>query len=143
MIWSLRRENAEQRPPDERDACAGSKQPMIEAALAIANGASVPETVQQAFIRLPKEMDAAETRASTVERAVIDLAEAVVLHGAEGRTFTAVVTDIDDRGARIQLCDPAVVARVPARHVEPGDEVRVRLVAADPVKRQITFERVS
>ncbi len=116
---------------------------VIEAALAIANGASVPETVQQAFTRLPKEMDAAETRASTVERAVIDLAEAVVLHGAEGRTFTAVVTDIDDRGARIQLCDPAVVARVPARHVEPGDEVRVRLVAADPVKRQITFERVS
>jgi hypothetical protein len=41
------------------------------------------------------------------------------------------------------VCDPAVIARVAARRVDPGDEVRVRLVAADPANRSVTFERVA
>ncbi len=49
----------------------------------------------------------------------------------------------DDRGARIQITDPAIVARVDARHVGPGDQVRVRLVDADPEHRTVRFERVS
>jgi DNA-directed RNA polymerase subunit E'/Rpb7 len=73
---------------------------------------------------------------------VLDLAEALVLAGREGELFDAVVTDEDDRGARIQVCDPAIVARVEARRVDPGDEIRVRLVRADPASRSIEFERV-
>ena len=116
---------------------------VIEAALAVANGHAVPEHVTEAFTRLPEVMDAAETRSSQVERAVLDLVESVVLIGREGDVFPAVVTDTDDRGARIQLCDMAVTSRVVAHRVEPGDDLTVRLVATDPLKRQISFERVS
>jgi len=48
-----------------------------------------------------------------------------------------------DRGARIQLVDPAVVARVDARRVDPGDEIRARLVLADPATGRVGFERVA
>ncbi len=116
---------------------------VVEAALSIGNGKAVPDFVLQAFEDLPAVMDKAEARAGRVDRAAIDLVEATVLSGREGQVFDAVVTDTDERGARIQLCDPAVVARVSAHRVEPGDVVKVRLVASDPAKRQISFERVS
>ncbi len=116
---------------------------VIEAALAIAGGAPVPDSVQAAFATLPDVMHKADARASRVERAVIDLVEAVTLQGCEGRVYDAVITDIDERGARIQLADPAVVARVSAHGVEPGDVLVVRLTAADPLKRTVEFERVS
>lgn len=116
---------------------------VIEAALAISAGRPVPEYVEAAFTTLPKVMDQADSKSSRVERAAIDLVEAVVLAGREGAMFDAVVTDTDERGARIQLVDPAVVSRVAAHRVEPGDELTVRLVSADIAKRQVSFERVS
>ena len=81
-------------------------------------------------------------RSNGTDRAVIDLAEAVVLGGREGEKFKAVVTDIDERGARIQLTGEAVVSRVPAHRVEPGQEIDVRLVTADAERRLLTFERL-
>ncbi len=60
----------------------------------------------------------------------------------KNQVFDAVITDEDNRGARIQVCDPAVVARVVARSVDPGDDIRVKLVNADPVERRVDFERV-
>ncbi|MEO6126428.1 MAG: RNB domain-containing ribonuclease [Ilumatobacteraceae bacterium] len=116
---------------------------VIEATLAISAGKPVPDSVEAAFTTLPKVMDQADSKASRVERAAIDLIEAVVLSGQEGVVFDAVVTDTDDRGARIQIVDPAVVARVSAHRVEPGTELTVRLVSTDVAKRQVTFERVS
>ena len=116
---------------------------VVAAALSVANGKSVPDDVQAAFVRLPEVMDRAEARASRVERSAIDLIEAIVLQGREGQSFDAVVTDHDERGARIQLCEPAVVARVSAHGVGPGDAIRVRLVSSDPIKREVKFERVS
>jgi len=115
---------------------------VIEAALAVGNGESVPAEVEQAFDDLPRAMQQGDTRANRVDRAAIDLAEAVVLEGREGEVFDAVVTDEDDRGARIQIVDPAIVARVVARRVDPGDDIQVKLVAADPAERRIEFERV-
>lgn len=116
---------------------------VVAAALEVANGRPVPDQIQAAFSALPAVMEQAESRSSRVERAVIDLAEAFVMHGCAGRTYDAVVTDVDDRGARIQLADPAVVARVSAHRVEPGDALTVRLVAADVDKRTVTFDRIS
>ncbi|NND75804.1 MAG: RNB domain-containing ribonuclease [Ilumatobacter sp.] len=115
---------------------------VIEAALAVANGRAVPAEIEQAFTDLPEAMRDGDSRANRVERAAIDLAEAVVLEGRVGDVFDAVVTDEDDRGARIQVCEPAVVARVVARRVDPGDDVRVQLTEADPLTRTIRFERV-
>jgi exoribonuclease R len=115
---------------------------VIEAALAVANGDSVADEIEQAFTELPEAMRQGDRRANRVDRAAIDLAEAVVLHGREGEVFEAVVTDEDDRGARIQVRDPAIVARVVARRVNPGDDIQVKLVNADPASRRVDFERV-
>ena len=115
---------------------------VVQAALAVANGQPVPSGVAAAFDRLPPVMARADAAAGRIGRAVIDLAEAVMLAGRMGEAFAAVVTDTDDGGARFQLCDLAVAARLPDRDLAPGDAIEVRLVAADPVARRITFRRV-
>ena len=115
---------------------------VVETALALANGRPVPESAAAAFERLPKVMARAEAQASQVERAVVDLAEAVMLAGRIGETFAAVVTDTDERGDRIQLCTLPIVARLEAGKVAPGDAVSVRLTGADPATRRITFARL-
>ncbi len=115
---------------------------VIEAALAVAGGQPVPDDVQAAFAELPAAMATAEARAADVDRAVIDLAEAVLLSGRVGEVFDAVVVDEDQRGAVVQLVEPAVMARVTARGVDPGGEIRVRVVAADPAARRVELQRV-
>jgi exoribonuclease R len=116
---------------------------VIRAALAVANGQAVPVAVTEAFERLPAVMDKCQARSGQVERAVIDLAETAMLSGREGENFAAVITDIGENGARFQLCDLPVVARTTAHDVVPGAAIRVRLDLADPVKRSLTFTRVT
>jgi VacB/RNase II family 3'-5' exoribonuclease len=115
---------------------------VVQAALAIANGRAVPDGVAAAFERLPKVMARADAHAGQVERAVIDLAEAVMLADRVGETFDAVVTDLDERGVRIQLRDLAVAARAQGDGAAPGDAIRVRLTGADIEKRAVTFAQV-
>lgn len=116
---------------------------VVRAALAVANGQPVPAEVTSAFQLLPAVMAKADARDNQVDRAVIDLAEAAILSGREGESFDAVVTDLGDAGARIQLCDQPVVARVTAHGAMPGTAVRVRLLGADPLRREVRFERIS
>ena len=113
----------------------------VERPLALANGAPVPPAAAEAFERLPKVMARAESQSGRIERAVVDLAEAVMLHGREAESFAAIVTDVDERGARMQLCDLPIVTRIAAHRVAPGDALRVRLASADPVRRFVKFER--
>ena len=113
---------------------------VIRATLAIANGQPVPAAVTDAFGKLPAVMARADAMGGQIDRAVIDLAEAVMLQGREGQTFAAVVTDADDRGARIQLRDLPVVARLAMSGAEPGNAITVKLTAADPERQRITFE---
>jgi exoribonuclease R len=115
---------------------------VIEAAFRIANGHNVDAQLSAAFDRLPAVMARAEERSTQVGRAVLDLAEAVMLQGCEGQPFHAVVTDLDERGARIQLSDPAVAARIDGKGAVPGDEIMVELVTADPLLRQVRFRRL-
>lgn len=114
---------------------------VIEAALALANGRPVPEAVQESFARLPAAMARAQARTGQLERAVLDLAETAILANRVGEHFVAVVTDLGEAGARIQLCDLPVVARTIARDVVPGERIRVRLEAADPATRKLAFAR--
>jgi exoribonuclease R len=116
---------------------------VVRAALAVANGQPVSAAVSEAFQKLGPVMGKADARASQIERAVIDLAEAAMLSGREGESFAAVITDVDEIGARMQLCNVPVVARVAAHSVAPGEKITVRLVSADPVKRQISFARIA
>ncbi len=94
------------------------------------------------FERLAKVMNAADSREGAIERAVLDLAEAALLKGREGEVFRAVVTDRDEKGARIQLSEVPVVARVDTRGVASGETLMVRLLSADAVRGEVRFERV-
>ena len=70
--------------PCDRAAARLADRYVVEATLAIANGRPVPEDVAAAFAALPSTMASCEQRANTVDRAVIDLAEAVLLAGPRG-----------------------------------------------------------
>lgn len=113
---------------------------VLDAALAIANGAPAPDAAQ--FERLAEAMTAADAREGALERAVINLAEAMLLTGREGEVFPAIVIDRDDSGARLQLQNLPIIARVDTRGVASGDEIQVRLVSADPDRGELRFERV-
>ncbi|MEP7201487.1 MAG: RNB domain-containing ribonuclease [Ilumatobacteraceae bacterium] len=116
---------------------------VVMSALAVANDEPVPEWVAAAFPKLPEVMQRAAEKANQIERAVIELAEVALLSSQTQRTFTAVVTDVDDRGGRIQLCDLPVVSRIPAGHLAPGDDVRVRVASTDIPGRTAKLERVA
>jgi exoribonuclease R len=108
---------------------------VLECCLAICAGEPVPGHVRSALPALPGEMAAADRRARSVERGILDLVEAVLLSGREGETFAATV--IDDQ--LVQLREPAVRAKVEGGHPEPGSEVTVRLDRADPSTRTVAF----
>lgn len=116
---------------------------VVRAALAVANGQPVPETVTNAFEKLPEVMRRTDAIAGRIERAAIDLAEAVMLADRVGDAFDAVVTDADERGVRLQLCEVPVVARLATNGFEPGDAVRVRLAEVDSARGTVRFESVA
>ncbi|NNE12468.1 MAG: RNB domain-containing ribonuclease, partial [Ilumatobacter sp.] len=116
---------------------------VVEAALAVATGRVVPGEIASAFASLPAAMAQGEQRANRAERMALDLAEAVCLAGHEGELFDAVVIDEGDWGVEVQIREPAVLTRLSARRVDPGDDVRVRLESVDVEQRTVEFERVS
>ena len=61
----------------------------------------------------------------------------------QSQQFDAIVTDIDQRGARIQLCSEPVVARIRSKELRPGAALTVRLESADPATRSVQFSVVS
>ena len=116
---------------------------VVMAALAIADNSPVPEAVAAAFPKLPVVMEHADQTGREIERVVIDLAETALLSAQAQRTFGAVVIDVDDRGAQIQLCDLPVVSRVNGHRLAPGDDLRVRVVSTDIPTRTVKLERVA
>jgi exoribonuclease R len=112
---------------------------VIRATLAVVNGQPVPDAVEEAFRRLPAAMAKAEATSGQIERAVIDLAETVMLQGREGERFTACVTDTDGESARVQLLDLPVVARAKIPAAVPGQRLDLTLQVADSTARKLTF----
>ncbi len=101
---------------------------VLAAVVALSEGRHLSGDVLEAFERLPEVMDTAEARTSRIEREVIDLVEAVSLLGRVGEEFKAGVIDIDQRGGvKVQIDEPAIIARVEVRGREPGDRLTVRL----------------
>jgi exoribonuclease R len=103
--------------------------------LAACSGEQPPDWVRAALPQLPALMAAADKRARTVERGILDLVEAVLLQGREGERFDGVMVD----DGVVQLRDPAVRAKVDGGGPEAGSEVTVTLVAADPATRAVRF----
>ena len=110
------------------------------AALALANSAPVPDWAATSFATLGPVMDRAEQRAAQVDSAMLELAEAVVLSGREGTVYEGCVIELDERGAKLQLCSEPVVTRIPADGLEPGTIIPLRLVEALPAERRVRFE---
>ncbi|MEM7141121.1 MAG: RNB domain-containing ribonuclease, partial [Actinomycetota bacterium] len=115
-----------------------------EIILATCADATPPTWAVEALEELPSQMGAAKQRDRNLERAVVDYVEAVVLRPHIGETFTAVVTDVDDRDrARVQLREPAVVTRVAGTGLRLGAEIEVRLDETDADQRLVRFSVVS
>jgi exoribonuclease R len=84
-------------------------------------------------------MAAADHRAHALDRAIVDLAEALVLQRRVGESFQGVVVDANHRGGTVQLIDPAVRGKLDAEDPPLGKTVRVRLTQADPGTRSVRF----
>lgn len=109
-----------------------------EAVLAVTAGQQPPAWVVEALDELPGLLRAAASRASALDRAVVDHLEALVLAEHVGERFHAVVVDHRRDESVVQLRDPAVVASVPGT-VPLGQEVSVELTGADPIARTVSF----
>jgi exoribonuclease R len=110
-----------------------------ECCLAIAAGEEVPGWVRAALPALPEVMREADRRARALDRADVDLVEAVLLAPHVGEDYVAVVVDDRTNYDVVQLHWPAVRARVDGGTLALGERVRVRLVAADPARRSVSF----
>ena len=115
-----------------------------ETCVALCAGKPVPPWVLEALPGLPATMQESARRASRYENAVLDLAEAAALASRVGEIFEGAIVELDKKDPRqgeVMLSEPAILARVAADHALPlGEQVRVRLVEADPVMRRIRFE---
>ncbi len=113
-----------------------------ECCLAACAGGQPPEWVRTALPELPGVMADADRRAHAIDRAVVDLAEALLLEGRVGEHFDGVV--VEDRVGKnnhgeVQLRDPAVRAWLNGDKLPLGKEVDVVLSAADVAARHVEF----
>ena len=108
-----------------------------ETCLALCAGTAVPDWVRAALPVLAQEMAASDRRAHELDRAIVDLAEALTLERRVGEVFDAVVTDPHT----VQLADPAVRGRLEADAAPVGERVRVRLTSASVPERKVVFTR--
>jgi len=113
-----------------------------EIAVALSASRRPPGWVVDALPDLPKIMQKARSRETRYERALVDFSEALILAGRVGETFEAVVVDVDDPDATIQLTEPAVVASIDAGTLQLADRIEVRLVSTDTYTRLALFESV-
>lgn len=108
-----------------------------EVALALAAEAEVPDWVRERLPDLPRAMAQAGSRASALDRAVVDLVEAHLLADHVGGMLPATVVRSDDRGADVQLRNPAVLIRL-AGDLPLGVEVMIRVDAVDLEARTVS-----
>jgi exoribonuclease R len=90
-------------------------------------------------------MEQSAQKASQYEAGIVSTLEAAVLQRRVGKTFEAVVVDVDDDGdgGVVQLRDPAVTARCDGNGLPLGERIEVRLELADVLQRQVRFAAVT
>ncbi len=110
-----------------------------EVCVALCTGSEIPSWAREVLPALPAEMAAADHRAHALDRAVVDLAEAMVLQRRVGEGFRGVVVEAGDHDGTIQLTDPAVRGKIDGRTLPLGQTVDVILTEADPLKRSVRF----
>ena len=113
---------------------------VLDLVVALSSGLAPDAAELATMAELPAVMERADSVSHKIDRAAIDLVEAVALVDRVGHTFDAVVTSVERGLASIQLSDPPVWAKVPAPSAQPGDTVRVKLLSSDVTAHQIRFE---
>ena len=111
-----------------------------ECCLAIAAGEPVPQWVVDALPELPSEMKRADSRARAMERAQLDLVEAVLMVDHIGERYSAIVVERKRDYVVVQLHWPAVRTRVADPNLELGTRVTLELTAVDVDARTVTFQ---
>jgi hypothetical protein len=110
--------------------------------LALEAGEEPPGWVRSALPDVPEALRRARGRESGATGAAVDLMEALVLRPMVGRTLEVAVVAAGEEGSTVVCRDPAVQARVADAQLGLGDEVTVRVVAADPVEGRVVLEPV-
>jgi exoribonuclease R len=114
---------------------------VLDLAYLLANGQSVPTELTEKMRELPVAMGRGEGRASNVDRAVIDLLEAVSLQHRIGEILVAEVVDAE--AGIVQTIDSAIRSKATQLHgVENGAKVRVRIDSADPANRRVQLTAI-
>jgi exoribonuclease R len=108
-----------------------------EVCLAVEAGDGPPAWVVGGLAGLPDALQRAGGRESGASRAVVDLAEALVLRPLVGQPLEVAVVAADDEGSTVVCRDPAVQARVAGHRLPLGEQVAVLVEAADPVERTV------
>lgn len=115
----------------------------LEVCAALCAGTPVPEWVLSALPELPDAMRESGRRANAYENAIVNLIEAVTLHGRIGERFSGAVVETehdDPNKGDVVVRDPAVTASVTATKPLPlGEEITVTLTEADPATRRVRF----
>ena len=111
-----------------------------EVVVELCAGRTPTPEIRAALDGLPDLMRDAGRRAAAAERAVVDLAEALVLRGRVGEVFAATVVDLEGDRASLLVHHPAVEATIDAGSAKLADEIEVRLREVDPATRRVTFE---
>ena len=98
---------------------------------AIANDRPVPDWARESLPDLPKIMGRSDAVAGRLDAATLDRVEAALLSPRVGDVFDAVVLGRRGDGARVQIVDPPVAAKIAGLDAPAGSTVRLRLASAD------------
>lgn len=114
-----------------------------ETCVALSAGRKVPRWVATELPELPGVMELADRKAGQYEAGIVSTLEAALLEGSVGKTFEAVVIEVDRDGAAgsVELRDPAVTARCDGPGLPLGETLAVRCTLADVPTRQVRFAR--
>ena len=111
-----------------------------EVLLALHTDEEVDDDLRARLVALPERLAHGRGVQSRVERAVVDLAEALLAEGLGDRTLAA--TTLDDRGL-VQVAEPPLVARLDDEDPPPaGRAVTVRVAEVDVAARRVGLRLV-
>ncbi len=103
-----------------------------------------PQWAVEGLEELPSLMGRARQRESSLERAMVDITEAIVLEPSIGQVFDGLVVDLQPKRdkAIVQIADPAIVAHVDVAGRSLAEKVNLRLDEVEVARRRIVFSVV-
>ncbi|RAV33956.1 RNB domain-containing ribonuclease [Corynebacterium heidelbergense] len=110
----------------------------MEICLAIASGKPEPDWVVRGYQQVVETMGFSTSLANKVDRACLDLTEAVALQPWVGHNFAAAVLHAAKETADVFISEPPVTAPCSGRPAE-GSQTDVTLVSADAKQRSVRF----